>query len=112
MSQKKFDLEGTALARNTDPSESRLAALSTREKAQALERIVLRSLARQPGTSHDIAADTKLGYESVTPRIRPLRSKRLVESRWDENGLPVRKYHSAAPSRVWFITPKGRQSLL
>ena len=110
--QKDFDFDqGEAYARRSDPPESQGAAAALRDGggAAGLERLVLETLAMHPDglTSGGLCRETGLGDGSISPRIKPLRRRGVIEGREDGNGKPIRRYDSRQPSRVWFLTTKG-----
>ena len=112
--QKDFDFEGEAHARRSDPPESHraAAAISNDGTAAGLQRLVLETLAMHPDglTSGGLCQETGLSDGSISPRIKPLRSRGLIEGREDGDGKPIRRYDSRQPSRVWFITAKGLEA--
>ncbi len=75
-------LLGEAHARTTDPTTSHQAAREVKPEALSLEQRVLDALSGNPCrgmTSHELVALTGLTWNTVTPRIRPLVKKGLVE---------------------------------
>jgi len=107
---KEVKMDGDAFARSQDPIESKMAASALQgEVASELEMVVLRALAANPEglSSHGICRVTGLSWGSATPRIKPLRVKRLVESR-EKDGKPIRRFDTNQPSKVWFITELGK----
>jgi DNA-binding MarR family transcriptional regulator len=74
----------SALARNTDPFSSHKSAHSVKASAIGKEMTVLDSLRKLgPMTTHKIAEMTGLTVVTVSPRIKPLRKKGLVEDSGD-----------------------------
>jgi len=77
-----FSRNGAAYARNKDPVTSHEAAESVRgREANAMEGRVLSELKLWPDglTSHELVEITGIRWQSITPRIRPLVRKGLVE---------------------------------
>lgn len=76
-----FSATGEALARNSDPDTSHLAALAVEgERANKLENIVLQALRDHPDglTNHELVAVTGITWNTITPRVHPLVRKRFV----------------------------------
>lgn len=88
-----------AVARSTDPRTSHDAA--GKVDATALERIVLDTLRQYPGglTSHEINELTKCGLVSISPRMKPLETRGLIERRGRRDGRTV-----------WRLTPPPADS--
>lgn len=98
--QDELDLFGEALARSTDPGTSHAAAEAVEGTTAArMERKVLEGLAQYPDglTCHELVEVTGIPYESVTPRIKPLRAKNLVL----DSGLRRSKPGSNRLQIVW-----------
>ena len=73
---------GEAYARVSDPGTSHAAAESVKgEVANKMESLVLTTLkAHYNGlTNHELVAATGLPWSSITPRVRPLVNRGLVE---------------------------------
>lgn len=86
-----------AWARKTDPDTSRAAARSV--NANALEAGVVGALKSNPGglTSFEIAQHLSLSHVSVSPRLRPLADRGVVEDSGERRCNPG----SRAKSIVW-----------
>lgn len=85
-----------AHARTTDPDTSHAAAETV--NATALEQAVLADLRKNgPATSRELADRIPMDYASVTPRIKPLREKGLVNFAFNPEGGPLRRQHQS----VW-----------
>lgn len=67
------------LARNTDPATSHAAAATL--DATEMEELVLAAIRRFPNgcISDQIVETTGRSWNTVTPRLKPLRKKKLVE---------------------------------
>lgn len=73
--------EGQAYARTTDPDTSQDAADQTQGvDAARLELIVWTELSKYPQglTCHELVAATGVAYQSLTPRLKPLRTRGLI----------------------------------
>lgn len=73
-----FDSEEHGAARRSDPRTSHDAAESV--KTSHLQSVICDTLAkaRTGQTTHEIAAATGIGYQTITPRMPALRDKGLV----------------------------------
>lgn len=79
MQQQEF---GVALARNTDPETSKTAADEVEgEEASKMEQKVVDALARNKDglTNHELVSATGVDWNSITPRVRPLVRKQIIE---------------------------------
>jgi hypothetical protein len=77
-----FSRNGAAYSRSSDPVTSHQAAESVRgREASEMEGKVLAELQMWPDglTSHELVWNTGIPWQSLTPRIRPLVRKGLVE---------------------------------
>ena len=97
-----------ALARNSDPETSHDAAGAVEGEAAArMEAKVLAGLLANPDglTSHELESVTGMRYESITPRMRPLCDKGLIE----DTGIRLKRPGSKRGSIVWkaIIKPTG-----
>ena len=92
--EKQDDLFRDAAARSSDPGTSHVAAALV--NTTRLETIVLTYLEHNPSTTHEIAAGTGLDLVSISPRIKPLVRKGLVEDSGE-----LRKGPSGRKSIVW-----------
>lgn len=95
--------EGQAWARTTDLETSHDAANAVRGiEAARLERKVLDALTEHATglTSHELVSVTGIPYESVTPRIKPLRERGWIL----DSGL---RRGERRKSIVWISTPQG-----
>lgn len=71
-----------AYARVTDPLTSKIAAANVSSKVTNLEKQVLHILRLYGGmTSHELSAKSGIALWSLTPRLKPLVTKGLVERR-------------------------------
>ena len=86
-----------AFARKEDPDTSHVAAST--EDANKLEKLVISALRRSPSgyTVKEISAILDIDKWSISPRMKPLEEKRLVERTLE------RRDHSI----VWRIPPEG-----
>lgn len=78
------------LARNSDPATSKQAAATL--PIPALEQAVLRELWRlgdKGATSHELAASLNMDRVTVSPRLRPLANKGLIEESEDRRLGPT-----------------------
>lgn len=95
------DLFGEAYARATDPDTSHAAAESMKPEANRLEQMVVDALAF-PGTCSQIASRLGMAWNTVSPRLAPLRRKGIIKPLTDAKGNIVKKM---GPSRrkqiVW-----------
>ena len=79
-----------AFARNTDPDTSHEAARSVESKLNNLERLVYESIVDMGGaTTKEIAAHTGKDRVTVSPRIKPLCNKHLVEDSGARRGKSI-----------------------
>ena len=78
---------GPAYARNTDPDTSHEAADDVEGKrATEMERIALAAFALHPVrglTNDELVAATGIDWNSITPRVAPLRTRGMIERRVD-----------------------------
>lgn len=103
--------DGEAHARRSDPATSKDAADALEgEVATRMELKVLAALRNSPNgaTTHELVGLTGLPYESVTPRIKPLRKKGLVEDSGAKRPGPGGKRQCI----VWCLTPTHPDLLL
>jgi DNA-binding MarR family transcriptional regulator len=89
-----------AWARTTDPETSHVAAEAV--NASALETKVIRALTQQPYTTEEIANRLGLWRDTVSPRMRSLERKGLVER------IGKRRNASGLHAIVWALTALGR----
>ena len=91
MDEDQSNEEAEAWARNTDPDTSHDAA--NKFDATKCEAIVLASLRANPDglTNHEVSELTGLEIGSVSPRMRPLVRKELVEDSGERRVPNVRK---------------------
>lgn len=80
------DLFSYVPARRTDPDTSRDAAKSI--NVTGLEQLVLEALADRPMTSYELAEHLHLSLVTVSPRLRPLCDKGLVEDSGERRRNP------------------------
>lgn len=69
-----------ALARNTDPGTSHMAAKAMTPHVNELETVLLKALRESPNglTMHELVDKTGLWWNTASPRMRPLARKGLV----------------------------------
>lgn len=89
-----------ARARATDPETSHAAAASL--DATPVEAAMLRSLLGGPASIEEIARRTGIDQITVSPRVKPLRTKGLVRA----DGKI--KNPSGRQAFQWALTPAGR----
>lgn len=71
-----------AYARIGDPATSKLAASNVSSKVTNLEKQVLHILRLYGGmTAHELSAKSGIALWSLTPRMKPLETKGLIERR-------------------------------
>ena len=88
MSQDDFTSD--AYARKDDLDTSHRAADKVR--VTNYEQLVLEALLKRgPGNGHEIAYDTGLALNAVTPRFAPLRKKGLITFALDEDGKRIKR---------------------
>ncbi len=92
-------------ARHTDPETSKVAAKSVR--ATSLEIRVVQVIACCPlgATCGEIVDMTGLAWNTVSPRLKPLREKGLIEVRRDGEGKKITRTGkpSGRAQLVWVI---------
>lgn len=88
-----FTASGEAYARHSDPATSHAAAAAAEGRfATEMEGRVLECLRRSNGlNTHEVADLTGIPYWTVTPRIRPLVRKGLVEDSGERRPGPGQK---------------------
>lgn len=90
MAMPLFDIQPSpdpGLARRADPDTAKAAARSV--DANALEALVLTALRHGPQTSHEIADRLHLSLVSISPRMKPLETKRKVVRAGKREGRTV-----------------------
>ena len=71
-----------ALARRTDPLTSHIAAANVSSKVTNLEKQVLHYLRLYGAmTSHELSVKSGISLWSLTPRLKPLEKKGMIERR-------------------------------
>ena len=101
-----FDVPGLTLARRSDPSTSRTAAMATPARKRTHRYELLRAYARGPAT--DFAAGDLAGmeYHERSRRGADLRRAGLIAPTGEVQKSPMGK-----PARVCEITPAGWRAL-
>lgn len=89
-----------ARARATDPETSHAAAASL--DASPVELAMLRSLLGSPASIEEIARRTGIDQITVSPRVKPLRTKGLVRADGKVQNPSGRQAFQ------WALTPAGR----
>ncbi len=99
-----------ALSRRTDPATAEAAAQSVTPELPRLENVVLDAL-KQRGergaTTNELASLTGMSLVTVSPRIRPLVRKNLVEDSGER-----RAGASGRKSTVWRAVGKPKPQLI
>ena len=90
--QEQFDLFGAgAYARNTDPGTSHEAANKVKAHMSRLEKVVYDCIDSSPDglTTKEIAELTKIDRVTVSPRIKPLCNKLLIQDSGRRRGRSI-----------------------
>jgi hypothetical protein len=101
-----FDVDGRTLARTSDPSTSRRAAMATPGRKANHRRALLEAYARGPATDFDAGALAGIEYHECSRRGADLRRSGLVAPTGDTAPSPMGK-----AARVCEITPAGWRAL-
>ena len=99
-----------ALSRRTDPATSDAAAQSVTPELPRLENVVLDALKRRGdrgATTNELATLTGMSLVTISPRIRPLVRKNLVEDSGDR-----RAGASGRKSTVWRAVGKPKPQII
>lgn len=83
-----------AYARNTDPDTSHAAAKSIESRISALESLVARTViaSGQRGMiTQEVCDELGLEHQTVSPRMAPLRMKKILCWKLDETGEPLKR---------------------
>lgn len=105
--------EGEAYARSTDPETSHEAAEGIEgEQAAKYERRALAAFAQEPVrglTNIELVHATGIEWNAITPRVAPLRRRKLIEFRIDPATLKpqTRMGHKGKPQRIHWIKSKS-----
>lgn len=99
-----------ALARTTDPETSHEAARAMSAHVSSSEQVVLeaiRSCGTRGAINDDLVEKTGLSWNVATPRVKPLRKKKLVKTIPDPENpakLAKRRGKSGHLQTIWFAT--------